>query len=63
MTATPHRTEMQGDGGISPAERAGYIRDLLREMEGLAADIRLERLRDLLRLARTEADRAVRDYC
>ncbi|MBB5520012.1 hypothetical protein [Amphiplicatus metriothermophilus] len=40
-----------------PAERAGYIEEMTREMANLAAGPGLERLRDLLRLAEAEARR------
>ena len=47
-------------GGGHPGARvtASYIEDLLRELEGLAAQEHIEPLRDLLRLAKEEARRA-----
>lgn len=45
---------------VSAEVLAEYIEDLVREMEELASGSKLERLRDLLRLARQEAGRAAR---
>lgn len=43
--------------GLSPAQRAGYIEEMTAELEKLALGPDLERLRDLLGLARREARR------
>ena len=43
--------------GATPADRAGYIEEMARELERLAVGRELERLRELLRLAREEARR------
>ncbi|MEE2692810.1 MAG: hypothetical protein VX640_14850 [Pseudomonadota bacterium] len=45
--------------GASPAQTAGYIEELVGELERLAAGPSLERLRDLLKLAKQEARRQV----
>lgn len=70
MTATGRKTalaeaprEAAGAGTATlrgnPAQRAGYIEELVAELEKLAAGPDLERLRDLLRLAKCEARRVL----
>lgn len=46
-------------GGASPAQRAGYIEEMAAELERLAVGPELERLRELLGLARREARRVL----
>jgi hypothetical protein len=43
--------------GASQAEIAGYIKDMVQQLEKMAQGRDFERLRDLLRLARDEAHR------
>lgn len=49
-----------GAGGGSAADIAEYIEDMAQALAVLAAERRLERLCDLLRLARDEAHRQAR---
>lgn len=51
------KTGRRATAGLSPAQRAGYIEEMTAELEKLALGPDLERLRDLLGLAKREARR------
>lgn len=54
-----HSAKRQGPAPSEKAKMAGYIEEMLREMETLAVKHRIDPLRDLLRLAKEEARRAM----